>query len=311
MKIKKTIFIAVCVLILIIAFFFLFKGIIEYLNPSSFTTANLYFSNKEKTDLKVEMRKVKNNDNELKFYENLIKELLNGPTDSSLSNIIPKGTKLISLQKSDEKVTINLSSHYHFSKNTDNILARHSIAKTLFEFEKISAVEILVEGKKLTDSSGKDISLIEKSKQVTGVSGTDAQIINIITYFTNADGMYLVPEVRQVKLTENSLEKAIINELIDGPQNSDYLPVIPQGTKLLSVETKEKICFVNFSKEFITKSVGGSTGESMTVYAIVNSLTELDNIDKVQFMVEGNKIDNNSHFDFYEPIERDESWNIQ
>ena len=70
----------------------------------------------------------------------------------------------------------------------------------------------------------------------------------------------------------------------------------------------KQICFVNFSSEFVTKHSGGSAGEAMTVYSIVNSLTELKNVDKVQFLVEGNKIDVYKHLEFNEPFPRDETW---
>ena len=65
---------------------------------------------------------------------------------------------------------------------------------------------------------------------------------------------------------------------------------------------------VDFSKELKTKHWGGSTGESMTIMSIVNSLTELPGIEKVQILIEGQKEDTLAgHWDLSSPISRDES----
>ena len=44
----------------------------------------------------------------------------------------------------------------------------------------------------------------------------------------------------------------------------------------------------------------------MTVYSIVNSLTEISGVDKVQFLIEGQKKDVFIHLIFNEPFSRDQ-----
>ena len=60
---------------------------------------------------------------------------------------------------------------------------------------------------------------------------------------------------------------------------------MPQGTSLLSVSVKNNICYVNFSGDFLTGDLAVSP--YVTIYSLVNSLTALSNISKVQIMVEG------------------------
>ena len=79
----------------------------------------------------------------------------------------------------------------------------------------------------------------------------------------------------------------------------------------MSVETKEGVCFVNLSKEFITKHPGGTSAEIMTVYSIVNSLTELINVNKVQFLIDGEIKELFNHIVINEPLERDVSYIIK
>ena len=113
---------------------------------------------------------------------------------------------------------------------------------------------------------------------------------------------------REVEIpAAGSVEKIVVEELIKGPANDDHIATIPTDTKVLSVETKNDVCFVNFSKEFVTKHQGGSSGELFTVYSVVNSLTELGTVGSVQFLIEGEKRDEYLHLVFNEPIMRDTS----
>lgn len=113
-------------------------------------------------------------------------------------------------------------------------------------------------------------------------------------YFANTDNTKLKLEIRyvdtaEVKKTESTLATAVINELIKGPSdNAAFKSTIPVETKLVSpVRIENKVATVNLSKEFKTKHPGGKEAERMTIYSIVNSLTELEGIEKVKFTIDG------------------------
>lgn len=130
----------------------------------------------------------------------------------------------------------------------------------------------------------------------------------IVLYFGDDQAMYLVPEKRTIKVPETADKLptgAIINELIEGPNDESLRPTIPKETKLLSVKIEDKTAYVDFSEEIRTKHWGGSAGETMTITSIVNSLTELDGIDKVQILIAGEKQDSLvGHWYIGDPIER-------
>lgn len=133
----------------------------------------------------------------------------------------------------------------------------------------------------------------------------------ITLYFSDDQAMYLVPETRIVQVEENitneKLITTIVEELIKGPENQTLIPTIPPETKLLAVETDKELAKINFSTEIQTKHWGGSTGESMTVNSLVNTVTEVGNIEKVLILVEGEVQDTLiGHLYTKEPFERDE-----
>ena len=125
-------------------------------------------------------------------------------------------------------------------------------------------------------------------------------------YFGDKDAMYLVAETRTVDKKDGILEAAVVEELVKGPKKEGSVPTIPEGTRVLSVTVVNGVAYVNFSKEFQTKHWGGSAGEIMTIYSVVNTLTELPGVEKVQFLLEGDKLESIlGHMDTMIPINPD------
>ncbi|MFO7819900.1 MAG: GerMN domain-containing protein, partial [Halanaerobacter sp.] len=108
-------------------------------------------------------------------------------------------------------------------------------------------------------------------------------------YFANEQAASLVTESRQVK--KDKLYSNLIKELIKGPQSDDLVATIPPQTKLLGVEVKDKTVLVNFSQELKKEHWGGSAGETMTVYSIVNTLAQSDEIEQVKILIDGAEIE--------------------
>lgn len=112
-------------------------------------------------------------------------------------------------------------------------------------------------------------------------------------YFANEDNSKLLLEIKyipvsDIKQSTNHLASIIVNGLISGPsKNTGFKSVMPEGTKLRSLVVKDGLATVDFSKEFKSKHPGGKDAEKMTIFSIVNSLTELKDIQKVKFTIAG------------------------
>ena len=129
--------------------------------------------------------------------------------------------------------------------------------------------------------------------------------VTFTLYFGDNQAMYLKGEERAVTKSGN-LAELMVNELIKGPGAKDSVATIPRETKLLSLEITGGVAYANFSKEIKTNHWGGSAGEMMTVFSIVNTLTQLQEINKVQFLIEGEKQEAIwGHYYTLEPIEPD------
>lgn len=133
----------------------------------------------------------------------------------------------------------------------------------------------------------------------------------VTLYFGDKQAEKLIPEKRQVQVPADEPQQvasAIVKELIAGPGSQELSKTIPAETKLLSLTIQDKIATVDFSAEIRTKHWGGSAGETFTIMSIVNSLTELPGIEKVQLLIAGQKEDTLvGHWSISGPISRDTS----
>jgi len=128
--------------------------------------------------------------------------------------------------------------------------------------------------------------------------------LELTLYFASPQADKLIKEKREVEATE-TVAKAALEELIKGPKEGTAAqPTIPSGTKLLSIAIVNKIAKVNFSSEFADNHSGGSAAELMTVYSVVNTLTEFPTVEAVEFFVNNQKLSTLGSFDLSEPVKR-------
>ncbi|WP_196594429.1 GerMN domain-containing protein [Pectinatus sottacetonis] len=128
----------------------------------------------------------------------------------------------------------------------------------------------------------------------------------ITVYFPNENGEKLIAARRTIDLTKTDKYTAAVQELVKGPKTGEGIAIIPKQAKLLDVKLNSKgIAIVNFDKNLVKKFVGGSTGETMLVGSVVDTLTNFPEVKSVEFFVEGKQLDTLSgHLDLTTPITR-------
>ncbi len=181
------------------------------------------------------------------------------------------------------------------SPNSDNFFTLDSLVDSLRNLYDKGARGVTSKEEKIS---------VEKNE----VEPLPAEMIEVNIYFSDSQAMYLVPERRKI-LKTSTLARHIVNELIKGPASPDLYPTIPQGTQVNEVYIAGDIVYIDLSEEVFKNHPGGSSGQLMTVYSIVNTLTEILPIRSVQILVEGNeKKSLVGHIDISRPLLRDEDW---
>jgi spore germination protein GerM len=116
------------------------------------------------------------------------------------------------------------------------------------------------------------------------------------------DDARLVPEERTIRADIDPHKGAIEELLATNQETTGQAQLIPQGTKLLELTVKNGIAYVDFSREFKDNFPGGSMNEALLINSIVHTLTQFEDVGKVQILVEGEKIESLGDLDISEPI---------
>ena len=108
-------------------------------------------------------------------------------------------------------------------------------------------------------------------------------------YFYNESAKSLASEGRLIdakELVEDPYRK-LMELLIEGPQNTSLSKTIPDGTRVNKAELKGETLYLDLSKEFIENHQGGEEQESITIYSIVNTMTNLTEVNAVKILIDG------------------------
>jgi spore germination protein GerM len=116
------------------------------------------------------------------------------------------------------------------------------------------------------------------------------QSVKLTLYFPNADASGLIATERTVIVKDQGIIKTMLKDLETPPSGSEK--PLPPGTTLLGATVSaDGVATIDLSTDFKKNFGGGSAGEQMTMYSIVNTLTTLPNVQSVQFLLEGIKHD--------------------
>ena len=171
---------------------------------------------------------------------------------------------------------------------TIEILDRAAIVRTFTQLDNIEYVSFQVEGTPLTDHYGNIIGNMSADTFIYNVGNeiNTYEKVELKLYFANLDGTKLVPVFRSVVYNSNiSMEKLAVEQIISGPNTDIAYGTISKEAKIKSINVKDGVCYIDFESDF--QSTSNSVTTEVAIYSIVNTLTELPNINKVVFSVNG------------------------
>lgn len=108
-------------------------------------------------------------------------------------------------------------------------------------------------------------------------------------YFVDAQMLRLMPvKVTLPFMSPEKTAKRVLDELIEGRDDNDKIRrLIPKIKRCMHVKLKGSIAYVDISSDMTEAVPDGRDLELLTVYSIVNSLTNIDGIINVRFTIDG------------------------
>lgn len=222
----------------------------------------------------------------------LMNQFLNVPNDVDSQVALSDKVGYLGYRQEDQVLFLYFDAGYGSKVNmnaTREILCRAALAKTMTQIEGIDYISIYVADQPLLDSYGNPVGMLTDTDFIEGISDINSyEKSQLNLFFTDETGQFLVGESREVVHSINtSLERLIVEELLKGPQAAGHYRTLPEGTKLLNVSLNENICYINFDSAFLNNTL--DVNEYIPIYSIVNSLSEISTVSKVQITINGSQ----------------------
>lgn len=252
-------------------------------------TCQVYYLSASETKVEQHLHEISADTSEGKLEE-LIRFLSTNPEKLEYKAPLAMGFRLLDIRQEGATLLLDMDAAYQDLSTTTEVLVRAALVRTLTQLEDVSYVGITVEGSQLYDGMGRPVGWMN-AEQFINNDGNEIntyELARVKLYFASEDGQSLIGAYREKYYsTSMQLERFVVEELIAGPSGKieGLYPCINPNTKIINVTTKDGICYVNLDDSFLTVVNNVPTEES--VYAIVNSLVELNNINKVQILVGG------------------------
>jgi germination protein M len=139
----------------------------------------------------------------------------------------------------------------------------------------------------------------ESTSEVTQSSDTQGGEITINVYYADENVEYLIGEARIISGTNKYIDA--IAEMMKEPVDSSLNKLIPETTKINGVIFQDGLVKVDLSKNFVDDRSVSESMDVLLVYSIVNTLTEFQDVNSVEFFIDGVKLDVLGMLDLQEP----------
>lgn len=124
------------------------------------------------------------------------------------------------------------------------------------------------------------------------ISDSELRKTLVTLYFLDSNGD-MKSEARLIDSKEllRNPYLALIGMLLEGPKDSGLKSSIPAGTKVIDAKLNKKCVTVNLTKEFVEGATNYDVYQKCNmIYTIVNTLTELNEVQTVKFLIDGQEI---------------------
>lgn len=270
------------------------------------SACEIYYIETVGHNLKYEVTNIEDKPQETKIMK-AFEKMKNIENNEERSSAVPENLELNSVKIDSGIVSADFNSAYRNMTPGEELIFRTAITYTFTSFDFADYVSITIDGKPLKMTNGQNIVKFGRDDILLdgniSAEPTNYEIISL--YFMSFDDDRLGTEIREVEVNPNQpIERYVVEQLIAGTNSPLFENLVPSDTKIREISTVDGVCYVDLSNEFITKQNGNTTYAIAAIYSIVNSLAELEYINKVQFLIDGEKVDSYKNImDLSKPIE--------
>ncbi len=249
---------------------------------------NVYYINSDETAIAPYEYVTETTDRE-ELIDELLEQLRTGSERLKYKAPLTDKFTLLDYALNEEQLTLSFDENYAWQEVTTEVLGRAAIVRTLTQIDGISYVAFQIKSEPLVDAYGTVIGNMNADMFIDNAGNeiNTYEKVKLTLYLADESGSKLKTVNRSVVYNSNiSMERLVVEQLLAGPDEGEKVfPVINPDTKIISVNVKDRICYVDFDSTFLTQIYNVTS--DVAIYSIINSLAELSNVNKVQISVNG------------------------
>ncbi len=254
----------------------------------------IYYRNINQNELHSEIYRLQSKDDILSNVSDIMNTLENVEKGSDYASPFASGIIYNKCNHGQRKGNLELwfDINYDSLSAEDLLFFKACVVKSVLNLDGVNSVTMYLTDLANTDKETSTVSESFDDDSFNMAFDSEngySQQGTITVYFANEDGTVLKEYRKEVEISNTtSLPRLVLETLIEGPGDSkEYTATIPKTTQIQKVSVKDGICYVDLSDEFYDAQ--NPLQNDLIVYSVVNSLVELPNVSKVQFLKNGEK----------------------
>lgn len=267
---------------------------------------DLYYLNAQEDGFKKVSYNLKNTDSPLKASYEVVYKLSDteGNNTNKYKASVFDGIVINEITLERGKENIDFGGSYGQLSHVKEVLLRTSVVKSLLQIKGVEGITFSVNGSSLLDTDKVPVGLMDSSTILTDNGEEDiySSKKKVKLYYTNETGDKLIPYLMEVKVKDNvPLETQVLLLLKTPPASKKNLKSpLPKDFNVNQTQIMNNICYVDLNSNIENAAV--DIKEKVTVYAMVNSLTDLDTAYQVQFTVDGKTVSKINEFEQFDTL---------
>ena len=228
----------------------------------------------------------------------LLRQYLIGPETETLVSPFPAGTEVLEIVETEDAVSLCLSVQYFSLTGIDLSVANCCMCQTVCAYTGKDRLILMDETQTIQLN-------LNPEQYLLGDQAVEESSKTFTLYFPDINSRYLLAETKNATLSHNETEAAfVMRKLQEGPDNNQMQSLLPDETRIRSVTVADGMCTVDFTRAFLDNRPDDVMTDFLILYGITDSLTDLEEIDAVQFFVEGDQVSSYGVFDLSHPLQR-------
>ena len=227
-----------------------------------------------------------------------------GPLADGLENPLPPGTALLGYTIYDHVLTLRFNKNLAELTGVDLTVAAGCLARTFLPMTGSEVLILTANGELLGSNPSMTLTLQDLSLRDDSL---DLLHTEFPVYYASSDRKFLIRQTVTARhASSEELILYLLEQLLTPPEGSDLRTALPSGTRFLSATVADGLCTVDVSQEFDSRRFYSMSSRCLSLLSVVNTLTSLEEIDRVEFTVEGDPLIQYGSLTITEPLVRDE-----